>query len=121
MKQMKHWQDPVNAVLGAWLVASPWVLGFQGNPTALSAMMVFGVALIAAAAGAMWLPQAWEEWAEAALGALVIASPWLFDFSTLEVARNSAIVSGLVVLGLALWVVGTDKDWGLLRADRTAH
>src|SRR5882724_11628663 len=28
MKQMKHWQDPVNAVLGAWLILSPWVLGF---------------------------------------------------------------------------------------------
>jgi hypothetical protein len=29
MKQVKHWQDPVNAVLGVWLIVSPWVLGFS--------------------------------------------------------------------------------------------
>ncbi|HWP13727.1 MAG TPA: SPW repeat protein, partial [Ramlibacter sp.] len=25
MKQMKHWQDPVNAVVGLWLILSPWI------------------------------------------------------------------------------------------------
>ena len=29
MKQVKHWQDPVNAAAGAWLIVSPWVLGFS--------------------------------------------------------------------------------------------
>ena len=29
MKYMKHWQDPINVLLGAWLAVSPWVLGFQ--------------------------------------------------------------------------------------------
>ncbi|MFC5498182.1 SPW repeat protein [Caenimonas terrae] len=121
MKQMKHWQDPANALIGAWLVASPWVLGFQGNSSALSSSLVIGVALIAAAAGAMWLPQAWEEWTEAALGVLMMASPWLMGFTGLEAARTSAILSGLAVLALALWVLGTDKDWGFLREDRPAH
>jgi hypothetical protein len=23
MKRVKHWQDPVNALLGAWLILSP--------------------------------------------------------------------------------------------------
>jgi hypothetical protein len=121
MMQMKHWQDPANAVIGAWLVVSPWILGFQGNSPALSSNLVIGMALIAAALGAMWLPRAWEEWTEAALGAFMMVSPWLFGFTTLETARTSAILSGLVILGLALWVLGTDKDWGFLREDRTAH
>ena len=121
MKQMKHWQDPVNAVIGAWLVASPWILGFQGNSPALSSSLVIGMALIAATAGAMWLPQAWEEWTEAALGVLMMASPWLLGFNTLETARTSAILSGLVILVLALWVLSTDKDWGFLREDSTAR
>src|SRR2546429_6629415 len=36
MKYMKHWQDPINVLLGAWLAVSPWVLGFQDQmaPTA---------------------------------------------------------------------------------------
>jgi multisubunit Na+/H+ antiporter MnhB subunit len=121
MKQMKHWQDPANAVIGAWLVASPWILGFQGNSPALSASLVIGMALIAAALGAIWLPRAWEEWTEAALGVLMMASPWLLGFRTVETARTSAILSGLAVLVLALWVLSTDKDWGFLREDSTAH
>ena len=121
MKQLKHWQDPANAIIGAWLVASPWILGFQGNSPALSSSLVIGMGLIAAAAGAMWLPQAWEEWTEAALGVLMMAAPWLFGFNALEIARTSAILSGLVVLALAFWVLSTDKDWGFLREDRTAH
>lgn len=33
---VKHWQDPVNLVLGLWMLVSPWVLGHQAetNPTA---------------------------------------------------------------------------------------
>jgi hypothetical protein len=114
MMQMKHWQDPANALIGAWLVASPWILGFQGNSPALSNSLIIGMALIAAAVGAMWLPQAWEEWTEVGLGIWLVAAPWMFGFSTLEAARASSILSGVVTLALALWVLGTDKDFGLL-------
>ena len=27
MRNMKHWQDPLNALVGDWLVLSPWALG----------------------------------------------------------------------------------------------
>jgi hypothetical protein len=121
MKQMKHWQDPVNAVIGAWLIASPWVLGFQGNSAALSASLIIGMALIAAAVGAMWLPQAWEEWTEAALGVLMVISPWVLGYNSLAAAQTSAILSGLLVLVLAFWVLSTDKDWGFLHDDSTVR
>ena len=68
MKHMKHWQDPANAVIGAWLVMSPW----------------------------------------------------MFGFSNLGAATLNALVSGLLILGLALWVLGIDKDWGFGH-DRPAH
>ena len=55
-----------NAVIGAWLVMSPWILGFQNNSPALSNSLIIGMAL-----------------------------------------------------ALALWVLGTDKDWGFGR-DRPA-
>jgi hypothetical protein len=32
--QVKHWQDPVNLILGLALLASPWVLGYQGEQSA---------------------------------------------------------------------------------------
>ena len=30
LKQLKHWQDPINALLGIWLVLSPWAVGYSG-------------------------------------------------------------------------------------------
>ena len=111
MKQMKHWQDPVNAVLGVWLVLSPWVLGFQGNFTAMANVVIVGILLAAAALGAIFLPRAWEEWTEGALGAWLAVSPWALGFSTLDVARVTALATGLAVVVLALWVLMTDKDY----------
>jgi hypothetical protein len=121
MKQMKHWQDPVNVVLGAWLVVSPWVLGFTNNSAALSNSVIIGLALAAAALGAIFVPRAWEEWTEAVLGLWMVASPWMFGFSTLYAAKVNAVATGLIVLVLALWVLMTDKDFATWRHDRTAH
>jgi heme/copper-type cytochrome/quinol oxidase subunit 3 len=111
MRQLKHWQDPANAVLGAWLVLSPWAVGFSGATTTMANMVIVGLALIAAALGAIFVPRAWEEWTEAALGLWMIASPWLLGFSGLTAARNTALATGIVVLVLALWTLATDKDY----------
>ena len=47
MTQMKHWQDPVNALLGAWLVLSPWAANFADNQVAMVNFVVVGLLLIA--------------------------------------------------------------------------
>ena len=111
MKQMKHWQDPVNALLGVWLVLSPWALGFQGNLTVMANVVIVGLLLVAAALGAIFLPRAWEEWTEGVLGLWLAVSPWALGFSTLESARVTAVATGVVVIVLALWVLITDKDY----------
>jgi hypothetical protein len=111
MKQMKHWQDPASAVVGGWLILSPWVLGFQSEFNAMANAVIVGILLVAAALGAILVPRAWEEWTEAALGAWLAVSPWVLGFSTLQTATGSAVVSGVVVMVLALWVLATDKDY----------
>lgn len=111
MKQMKHWQDPVNALVGVWLVLSPWVLGFQNETTALANAVIVGVVLVATALGAIFVPRAWEEWTETALGVWLVISPWALGFSALQNATISAVASGIVVAVLALWVLATDKDY----------
>ena len=121
MKPLKHWQDAVNAVLGAWLVLSPWAIGYQGQMTATSNAIVIGVALIAAALGAIFVPRAWEEWTEGALGLWLIVSPWALGFATLRGAMLTAVVSGIVIAALALWTLSTDKDYSAWWRDRTAH
>jgi heme/copper-type cytochrome/quinol oxidase subunit 3 len=120
MRQMKHWQDPVNALLGAWLVLSPWALGFQDQRTAMANAVIIGILLAAAALGAIFVPRAWEEWTEVALGLWLAVSPWVLGFAAMQTAQLNAVITGLVVIALALWVLLTDKDYATWQSDRPA-
>ena len=111
MKRIKHWQDPVNAMLGGWLVASPWVLGFQGVTVAMVTTVAIGVLLVASSVGAMRLPAAWEEWLDASLGVLLMVAPALLGFDTVDAALTSALVTGAAVTVLALWVRASDDEF----------
>src|SRR4051812_24892716 len=111
MKRVKHWQDPVNAALGAWLVASPWVLGFQGVTVAMVSTIAIGVLLVASSLGAMSLPAAWEEWLDAALGVLLMVAPALLGFDGVDAALQNALLTGALVTVLALWVLATDDEF----------
>ena len=121
MKQMKHWQDPANVLMGVWLILSPWALGFQSERNAMMNAVIVGVLLIAAALGAIFVPRAWEEWSETALGLWLVISPWVIGFAALETAKISTVASGLIVVVLALWVLMTDKDYAGWLGDKTAQ
>lgn len=110
MERMKHWQDPVNALLGAWLIVSPWLLGIQDETRPLANAVIVGVLLVATALGAVFAPRAWEEWTEGLLGVWLAISPWVLGFGDLEAARNAAAATGVAVFVLALWVLLTEKD-----------
>jgi hypothetical protein len=119
MKHMKHWQDPVNALVGVWLILSPWAIGFQDNITPLANAVIVGILLIAAALGAIFVPRAWEEWTEVVLGLWLAVSPWVLGFNTLPNATVSTAVTGVIVIVLALWVLATDKDFVGWAGDRS--
>jgi SPW repeat len=120
MKSLKHWQDPVNAVLGAGLVLAPWAVGFAGDTVATVNAVVAGLALVAGALGAMLMPRAWEEWTEAVLGLWLIVSPWALGFSAQADARRATVVTGIAVVVLAAWTLATDKDYRAWLRDRLA-
>ena len=121
MRQIKHWQDPVNAVLGVWLILSPWVAGYADATAAMVNAVVIGIALIAAAFGAMFVPRAWEELTEVALGAWLVVSPWLLGFAGLRTAMATAVGIGVAIVALSSWTLTTDKDYSAWLRDRTAH
>lgn len=112
MKQWKHWQDPVNGLLGAWLILSPWILGLQEPRVAMATFITFGLLLAAVAVGAILLPRAWEEWFGAALGAALMVSPWVLGFTGTTLAVQVALFTGLAAVVLTLWVLATDKELG---------
>jgi hypothetical protein len=112
MTQWKHWQDPVNGLLGAWLILSPWILGLQEPRIAMATFLVAGALLAASAVGAILLPRAWEEWFEVAVGVALMVSPWVLGFSGTTLAVQVALFTGLAAVILALWVLATDKEMG---------
>ena len=121
MRQLKHWQDPLNGLLGAWLVASPWALGFSGETQATANMAIIGALLVAAALGAMLMPRAWEEWTETVLGLWLIVSPWVVGFADHANANLVAVATGAAVMVLALWTLIADKDYSAWWRRGTAH
>lgn len=47
------WQEWVNAVLGLWLIVSPWVLGFAGLQAAMANAVIVGAVVAALAIWAL--------------------------------------------------------------------
>jgi len=119
MKHVKHWQDPANAILGAWLVLAPWVLGFNGVVVAGVSTVAVGVLLVANSLGAMRVPAAWEEWLDVMLGVALMLAPALLGYDGHRAAYANALAVGGAVTALAIWVLVTDDDFasGLERAE----
>jgi hypothetical protein len=111
MKRIKHWQDPANAILGAWLVISPWVLGFSEITVAVASTVALGVVLIANSLGAMRLPAAWEEWLDVVFGVALMLAPTVLGYDGVRTAFANALVTGAAVTALAIWVLLTDDDF----------
>lgn len=111
MKRLKHWQDAANALLGAWLIVSPWVLGFHALTIAMVVTIAIGALLLASSVGAMSVPAAWEEWLDALLGAALMMAPMLLGFDGVDAALTNALITGAAVVVLALWVLATDEEY----------
>ena len=116
-RHIKHWQDWVSMLVGVWMIAAPWVLGFDLHASvgAFFSAIVLGVFLFAFAVSEMFIPENWEEYFELYLGGLLLVSPWMLDFAALARQRDNAVACGLVVVLLALWVLAVDDEYGWLR------
>ncbi|ENN85412.1 hypothetical protein RHSP_52562 [Rhizobium freirei PRF 81] len=49
-----EWEEWAKMVLGLWLIASPWLLGFAANANAMWTDIVLGVLVAAASLWAVW-------------------------------------------------------------------
>jgi hypothetical protein len=96
----------VNLVLGVWLFISPWALRFWGTmPGSSGNFLMVGVALVVFALVGLNARGLWQEWVNLVLGIWLIVSPWLLGFHTHAVARDDAIVVGIVTAVVALWAL----------------
>jgi SPW repeat len=95
-----------NAVLGIWLLISPWVYGYVATArnTAWNSIVVGLLVLIF---GSLRYRSPHDRvslsWANVALGAWTVLSPWIYSYtSDIGPLWNSVIV-GFVVIALAVW------------------
>ncbi len=98
-----EWRDAANLVLGVWLAASPWILGYAAQQTPTTNAALVGIVIALAAAAAVYAFQAWEEWVNVALAAWLVVSPWLLAYSTHQTATWNQVAVGVLVGLLALW------------------
>lgn len=115
MSKLKHWQDVVNMVIGVWLIMCPWVLGFSAERLMMTNFVIVGVALIGLTLGALFVPKAWEEWSECALGLWLIVSPWVLTFSQFENATGNALAAGSAVVLMSVWSLLAYEEFALWR------
>jgi len=111
-KLMAHWHDAGNLLLGAWLLFSPFVLGFNAEPAAALNAYITGGAIALVAAGAFYAYYRWEEWANGLLAIWLMASPWALGYTALSAATYNAVFTGFLVLMLAFGAVMAEDHSG---------
>jgi hypothetical protein len=105
----KRWQDWVNGILGLWMFASPWILGFAASgSSAARAAWILGVAIIVFAGIAVYMPKAWEEALNIILGLCLLASPWGLSYTDQPKPTLNAVITGLLVTLFAVWAMLMD-------------
>src|ERR1700739_245022 len=90
-------------VCGMFLFVSPWLFGFVHRWGRVDAELV-GAAIIAVSIAAVAAFAMWEEWVSLALGAWLIAAPWVLGFAH-SPAMHVSIAVGIVVAYLAFLVI----------------
>ena len=99
----------INLALGAWVLVSPWVLGFSevNRPTWNAVVTGVGIAVVAAAAVSGRDPSV--AWVNMILGAWLFISPWGLTYTTVEAAARNAWIVGPVVVLFAMVTASTGR------------
>ncbi|MDZ4225747.1 MAG: SPW repeat protein [Candidatus Andersenbacteria bacterium] len=96
----------LDALVGLWLVLSPFILGYSLLTGALWNAIIVGV-LVILLAGMRALGEgyrsAWPSWVNLVLGLWMIVAPFIIGYAgVMAVLWNSIIVGALIVI-LAAW------------------
>ncbi len=96
----------VNVALGAILVWSPWLIGFEMDRVAMWTAVIGGTVITLVAVAAFLRVLEWEEWTNVVAGGCVAIAPWVFGFAPVGAAMWTHLILGALVALLAaleLW------------------
>jgi len=106
---MENWTnaklfDVANLVLGALLVVSPWLFGFDAGKISENATLA-GLAIAILAIAALAAFAVWEEWLNLAVGLWTLVSPWVLGF------QGTTAMTVHVLIGAAVAVLAAIEIW----------
>ena len=111
-KPLGAWHRPLAFMVATWLLVAPFVLGFPAiDHVATIVLWIAAVLMFMSANDILVLPGVADEWLDAAVGSGVLASPWLFGYSSLRPATLNALGTGVVIMLCAVLAYGRDHDW----------
>lgn len=100
-----QWEDWTGIALGAWLLVSPWVLGFSDHYAATINAGLLGIAMMAAETLNLDVHERLEEWFDIVLGLWLIVSPAVLGFTSSQPAMASTAAIGVLTIALAAWAL----------------
>lgn len=112
-----NWQDVVCLILGLWLIASPWALGFTDIQFAVWSAVVLGIVIVLMTVAELIEFHDWEEWTDMVIGGWLAISPWVLGF-TAEAGGSRLATGNFLIVGLALLVMAS---WAMIGHRRDAH
>lgn len=96
------WRAILGLLLGIWLIASPFVLGFaEAEPAGMWTALLAGITLCALSLIELDAADPLVYWLALALGAFLVAAPFVLGFNDHVAALVSSIVVALAVAALA--------------------
>ncbi len=110
MRRVRHWQDPVTALVGAWMVVAPWVIDYQGDHPAIVNSVATGAALALLGVLSSLVFRHWQELLAAALALWLFVCPWALGFVNVKLAAFNAEIAGSAVFLLAIWTMLSQDD-----------
>jgi nucleoside-diphosphate-sugar epimerase len=95
-----RWAQFANIGLGTWLITQPALIDIPEASLRVAEVMLGTAVIVFAALALSWRLQ-WARWVCAALGALVMAAPFLFSTTSAAAYLSDTLVGGLI-FGLAV-------------------
>lgn len=96
-----QWEDWAGIAVGAWMLASPWVLGYTDHSAATLNALFLATVLIIVELLNLDQHQPAEEWIDIAAGLWLLASPFVLSFASVTVAALNAVAVGALTVLLA--------------------
>jgi hypothetical protein len=110
MFTLMKWQDWANLLLGLWLAASPWMLGFAEKLPATMNAAFLGFILAVFSLVQMDRSESAKGWINLVLGLWLVFAPFTLGFGALFEAAVSSMVIGVLVAAFGAWSASLDRE-----------